>query len=55
MAELDVDRWSAPPDATITVWHQDLPTGANRRLCACPLGVWLGRRSHIARPTGTAQ
>ena len=39
-AEFDVNLWSVPPDATITVWHQDLATGADTLLAHLLLLAW---------------
>ena len=38
--ELDVNLWSSPPNGTITVWQQDLSTGANTRLARLFLPAW---------------
>jgi hypothetical protein len=39
-SELDVNRWSALQDATVTVWPQDLVTGANTWLARLFLPAW---------------
>src|SRR5919199_1261465 len=44
-AELDVNFRSSAPDATITVWHQDLATGADTLLAHLFLLAWAVRVS----------